>query len=254
MWKCQSIVGGPFEQWWKEKNTSKEFGSVSSEMWTLWDCCLTSPTLRQLALLRFPGRQLVVSHCNHTLFKSSDLNFLWFNNITPNNFDKRRRSYCQQWLSGLRVNWSSHKPQNTKNAVSHLNYWPTKWLFQPFHVVFGTSKLFTVGVYLTASRHKHNGKNRYAQATPPWPFSQSKGSISCMIVAFCLLKPCGGIKYAELWPVNVSETHRKARLKKKHVRLKTGTFHTNAAVSRWPWWETCNQVSLASAILVPHLH
>lgn len=61
-------------------------------------------------------------------------------------------------------------------------------------------------------------------------------------------------QHGELWPVSVSGTHRKARLKKKHVRLKTGTFHTNAAVSRWPWWETCNQVSLASAILVPHLH
>lgn len=29
--------------------------------------------------------------------------------------------------------------------------------------------------------------------------------------------------------------------RKKHVRLKTGTFHTNALVSRWPWWETRNQ-------------
>lgn len=49
-------------------------------------CCLTSPTLRQLALLRFSARQLVASCCNHSLFKSSDLNFLWFNDIAPNHF------------------------------------------------------------------------------------------------------------------------------------------------------------------------
>lgn len=49
------------------------------------------------------------------------------------------------------------------------------------------------------------------------------------------------------------ETHRPAG-EEKHLWLRIESLHTAPMVSHWPWWETCNRVSLASTIPGPRLH
>lgn len=120
-------------------------------------------------------------------------------------------------------------------------------------------KLFTFGVYLIALQRVHRGKNPARSSHTPHVLlanhkNRSPASSSSPSVSSNHAEASNMLQHVELCPVSVSETHRKAHSKKKLLWLKTGTFHTNAVVSRWPWWETRNQVSLASAILVDHLH
>lgn len=91
--------------------------------------------------------------------------------------------------------------------------------------------------------------DQHAKATPPHSFSRS--IIKHLLLPLNHVEASNMVQQVELCPVRVSEAHRPAG-KEEHLWLRIESF--TPTVSHWPWWEMCNQVRLASAIPVPHLH